>query len=93
MMLDLLLFPFELAFGLLEGLFGFLGGIFSAVFGIVGGFFGLLGGILGLCVKLTLIGVAIGAIVEFVRRHRAQNESEPNQESFVSYYDEHSSVH
>lgn len=91
-MLDLLLFPFKVVFGLLEGLFGFLGGIFEAVFGFLGGFFGLLGGIVGLCVKLTLIGIAIGAIVAFIRRHRAKRDSEPNQETFTSYYDQHSSV-
>lgn len=91
-MLDILLFPFKFAFGLLEGLFGLIGGLLSAVFGIIGGFFGLIGGILGLCIKLSLIGIAIGAVVEFVRRHRAKSESEPAQEDFVSYYDEHSSV-
>lgn len=89
-MLDLLLFPFKFAFGLLEGLFGFIGGILEAAFGIIGGFFGLIGGILGLCIKLTLIGVAIGAIVEFVRRHRVKEE--PVHEEFASYYDRHSSV-
>lgn len=89
-MLDLLLFPFQLIFGLLEGLFGFIGGIFGAVFGILGGFFGLIGGILGLCIKLSLIGVAIGALVAFVRRHRVHDEG--TQEDFNSYYDQHSSV-
>lgn len=86
-MLDLLLFPFKLVFGLLEGLFGFLGGMLSMVFGLIGGFFGLVGGILGLVVKLSLIGLVIGVIVEFVRRHRAQDSDEPEQEEFVSYYD------
>lgn len=89
-MLDLLLFPFKLVFGFLEGLFGFIGGILEAVFAVIGGFFGLIGGILGLCIKLTLIGVAIGAIVEFVRRHRAKAEN--TCEDFDSYYDHHSSV-
>ncbi len=80
-MLDLLLLPFTVAFALLEGLFD-----------LIGGFFGLLGGIVGLCVKLTLIGIAIGGIVEFIRRHRARRDSEPEQETFTSYYDQHSSV-
>ncbi len=91
MMIDLLLFPFKLAFGLLEGLFGFLGGILGAVFGVIGGFFGLLGGILGLCIKLSLIGVAIGALVAFFRR-RSHGEGQAAQEDFTSYYDQHSSV-
>lgn len=89
MMLDLLLFPFKLLFGLLEGLFGFIGGMIGMVFGLIGGFFGLVGGILGLVIKLSLIGLVIGAIVEFVRRHRAKNGDESQQEEFVSYYDEH----
>lgn len=89
-MLDLLLFPFKFAFGLLEGLFGLIGGILSAVFGVIGGFFGLIGGILGLCIKLSLIGLAIGVVVEFIRRHRAKDE--PSHEEFASYYDHHSSV-
>ena len=88
-MLDLLLFPFKLIFGLLEGLFGFITGMVSMVLGLIGGFFGLVGGILGLVIKLSLFGLVIGVIVEFVRRHRAKNEEdEPEQEEFVSYYDE-----
>ena len=48
-----------------------------------------MGGILGLVIKLSLFGLLIGVIVEFVRRHRAKNEEdEPEQEEFVSYYDE-----
>lgn len=88
-MLDLLLFPFKLVFGLLEGLFGFLSGMVGMVFGLIGGFFGLVGGILGMVIKLSLFGLVIGAIVEFVRRHKAKDsEDEPDQEEFVSYYDE-----
>jgi len=87
-MLDLLLFPFKLILGLLEGIFGFIGGMIGMVFGLIGGFFGLVGGILGLVIKLSFIGLAIGVIVEFVRRHKAQdNEEEPQQEEFISYYD------
>lgn len=87
-MLDLLLFPFKLVLGLLEGLFGFIGGMIGMVFGLIGGFFGLVGGILGLVIKLSLFGLVIGAIVEFVRRHKAQNSTEEQeQEEFVSYYD------
>lgn len=88
-MLDLLLFPFKLILGLLEGIFGFLGGMIGMVFGLIGGFFGLVGGLLGLVIKLSLIGLVIGVIVEFVRRHRAKGEEdESQQEEFVSYYDE-----
>ncbi|MBP3452663.1 MAG: hypothetical protein J6M20_02980 [Clostridia bacterium] len=87
-MLDLLLFPFKLILGLLEGIFGFIGGMIGMVFGLIGGFFGLVGGILGLVIKLSLIGLAIGVVVEFVRRHRAQKtEDEPQEEEFISYYD------
>lgn len=88
-MLDLLLFPFKLVLGLLEGIFGFIGGMIGMVFGLIGGFFGLIGGILGLVIKLSFIGLAIGVIVEFVRRHRAQNDDDntPEQEEFISYYD------
>ncbi len=86
-MLDLLLFPFKLILGLLEGIFGFIGGMIGMVFGLIGGFFGLVGGLLGLVIKLSLIGLAIGVVVEFVRRHRAKDEVEPQQEEFISYYD------
>ncbi len=88
-MLDLLLFPFKLILGLLEGIFGFIGGMIGMVFGLIGGFFGLVGGILGLVIKLSFIGLAIGIIVEFVRRHRAQGnvQDDPQQEEFISYYD------
>ena len=87
-MLDLLLFPFKLVLGLLEGIFGFLGGMIGMVFGLIGGFFGLVGGILGLVIKLSFIGLVIGVIVEFVRRHKAQDsKDEPEQEEFISYYD------
>ena len=86
MMLDLLLFPFQLVWGILEGIFGFIGGMISMVFGLVGGLFSLVGGIIGLVIKLSLIGVVIGAIVEFVRRHRARSD-EPRQDEFISYYD------
>lgn len=86
-MLDLLLFPFKLVFGILEGVFGLIGGLIGMVFGLIGGLFGLATGILGLVIKLSIIGLVIGAVVEFVRRHRAQNTSEPQQEEFVSYYD------
>lgn len=83
-MLDLLLLPFELAFGLLEGVFGLVGGI-------IGGIFGLLGGLIGLCIKLALAGAGIGAIVACIRRHR-KSEDANDQEDFASYYDQHSSV-
>ena len=86
-MLDLFLFPFKLILGLLEGIFGFIGGMIGMVFGLIGGFFGLVGGILGLVIKLSLIGLAIGVVVEFVRRHRARNDEEPEAEEFISYYD------
>lgn len=87
-MLDLLLFPFKLILGLLEGIFGFIGGLIGMVFGLIGGFFGLVGGILGLVIKLSLIGLAIGVVVEFVRRHKAQSGTdEPEEEEFISYYD------
>ncbi|MBQ8312751.1 MAG: hypothetical protein IJX84_06050 [Clostridia bacterium] len=86
-MLDLLLFPFKLILGLLEGIFGFIGGMIGMVFGLIGGFFGLVGGILGLVIKLSLIGLAIGVVVEFIRRHRARNDEEPEVEEFISYYD------
>ena len=86
-MLDLLLFPFKLVLGLLEGIFGFIGGMIGMVFGLIGGFFGLVGGLLGLVIKLSLISLVIGVAVEFVRRHRAKDDEEPEQEEFVSYYD------
>ena len=85
-MLDLLLFPFQLVWGILEGVFGLIAGAFGLVFGLIGGFIGLVGGMIGLVVKLSLIGLVIGAIVEFVRRHRARPQ-EPEQEDFISYYD------
>lgn len=86
-MLDLLLFPFKLVLGILEGVIGFVGGMISMVFGLLGGLFSLTFGILGLVIRLSIIGLIIGAVVEFVRRHRARND-QPEQEEFVSYYDD-----
>lgn len=86
-MLDLLLFPFKLVFGILEAVFGFIGGMIGMVFGLIGGLFGLVTGMLGLVIKLSIIGLVIGAIVEFVRRHRAKPADDPQQEEFISYYD------
>lgn len=85
-MLDLLLFPFKLLWGLLEGVFGLVSGLFSLVFGLIGGAIGLTAGIVGLVVKLSLFGLIIGVVVEFVRRHRARSQ-QPEQEEFISYYD------
>lgn len=85
-MLDILLFPLKVLFGLIEGLFGLIGGIIGAVFGVIGGFFGLIGGIMGLCIKLILLGLGIGAVVELLCRHRRKQDSS-QQEDFISYYD------
>lgn len=86
-MLDILLFPFQLVWGLIEGLFGLISGIFGLVFGLIGGLIGLVGGVIGLVIKLSLIGLAIGVIVEFVRRHRAKGTQSGEQDDFISYYD------
>lgn len=74
-MLDILLFPFELVFGILGGVFGLLGDVLGFVFG-------LLGGIFSLVFKLSLVGLIIGLIVSFFR----PKEKESVQEDSPSYY-------
>ena len=49
-MLDLILFPFHLAFGIIKAVFGLIGGFFSLIFG-------LLGGVLSLAVSAAVIGL------------------------------------
>ena len=83
-MLDLILFPFHLAFGIIKAVFGFIGGLFSLIFG-------LLGGVLSLAVSAAVIGLIVTLIVKAVRR-RGHEEAWETAEDFVSYYDHNGTV-
>lgn len=78
-MLELLLFPFKLAFGIISAVFHFIGGLFSLIFG-------LLGGLLSLIIGLSVTGIIIALIAVAVHRHReARRVAE--DDDFISYYD------
>lgn len=84
-MLDLILFPFHLAFGIIKAVFGLIGGFFSLIFG-------LLGGVLSLVVSVAVIGLIVSLIVAAVRRRGHEDPEETNVEDFVSYYDHDGTV-
>ena len=84
-MLDLILLPFHLVFGLIKAAFGLIGGMLSLVFG-------LLGGVLSLAVGLATVGLIAGLITAAVRHRRAGQEARDADEDFVSYYDHHGTV-
>ena len=84
-MLDLILFPFHLAFGIIKAAFGLIGGFFSLIFG-------LLGGVLSLVVSVAVIGLIVSLIVAAVRRRGHEDPEETNDEDFVSDYDHDGTV-
>ena len=84
-MLDLILFPFHLAFGIIKAVFGLIGGFFSLIFG-------LLGGVLSLVISVAVIGLIVSLIVAAVRRRGHEDPEETNDEDFVSYYDHDGTV-
>ena len=79
MMLDLIMFPFKLVWGIISF-------VFELVAGVIGLVFGIAGGIIGLVVRLCLLGAFITAVCAVVR-HIRQKPAAPENEEFISYYD------
>ena len=79
-MLDLLLFPFELAWELLTLVWNLVTGLISLVFGLLGGALSLATGILTLATVAALITLSIKRREEYKRR-------KARDEDFISYYD------
>lgn len=77
-MLDLLLLPFRLCWGLLCMAFKIVGGIFSLIFGLAGG-------LLSLVIHGAVAGAIIGVIAMLIGRRR--QASQPKEEEFISFYD------
>lgn len=84
-MMDLILFPFHLAFGIIKGVFGFIGGLLSMIFSLVGG-------LMSFAVGAAVMGLIITLIVRAVRSHRGAEEAQETDEDFVSYYDHNGTV-
>ena len=86
MMLDLLLVPFKLVFGVITAVGRLIGGVFSLVFG-------LLGGVLSLVVSLGGMLLVIGLIALAIQRRKEYRARQDNpQEDFVSFYDKENRV-
>ena len=84
-MLDLILFPFHLAFGIIKAVFGFIGGLLSMIFSLVGG-------LVSFAVGAAVRGLMITLIVRAVRRHHGAENDPEADEDFVSYYDHDGTV-
>ena len=86
MMLDMLLVPFKLVFGVITAVGRLIGGVFSLVFGI-------LGGVLSLAVSLGGMLLVIGLVALAIQRRREYRACQDHaQEDFVSFYDKENRV-
>ena len=84
-MLDLILFPFHLAFGIIKAVFGLIGGLLSMIFSLVGG-------LVSFAVGAAVMGLIITLIVRAVRRYHGAEEAQEADEDFASYYDHNGTV-